>query len=122
MKTFAQAAIIFMIVIVTVFVSFNIITASITDNEVENSLSQSVEQALYTTMSNKFYSINNKDEFISDFLTNLVLQTNSKSTVNVRILDVDKDEGLMDIEVVETIPYPDGKIREVNCRKTVILD
>lgn len=122
MKTFAQAAIIFMIVMVSVFVCFNVVTGSITDNEAENTLSQSVEQAMYNTLSEHSYTINNKDEFVAEFLTNLILQTNSKSELDVRILAVDEVEGLMDIEVRETLTYPDGKIREVKCRQTVIFE
>lgn len=122
MKTFAQAAIIFIIVIVSVFVCFNIITGSVTDNEAENTLSQSVEQALYTTMSGQSYTIQNKDEFVADFMINLALQTNSQAELNIRVLDVDEVEGLLDVEIIETLMYPDGKTREVSCRKTVIFE
>ena len=122
MKTFAQAAIIFLLVVVAVFVSFNLITGSITDNETENTLSQSVEQALYNTMSSHSYSIENQEEFLSDFMINLISQTKSKSELDLRILEVDKEEGLLDIEVRESITYPDGKVREVSCRKTVIFE
>lgn len=122
MRTFAQAALIFLIVMVSVFVCFNIITGSITDNEAETTLSQSVEQALYTTLSERAYSIENQDEFVADFLINLTKQTQSKSELLVRILAADETNGLLDIEVTETITYPDGKVREVSCRKTVILE
>ena len=122
MKTFAQAAIIFMVVIVSVFICFNIITGSVTDNEVENTLSQSVEQALSVTLKGNTHSIQNRDEFVAEFMFNLIEQTKSKSELNVRVLAVDEVEGLMDIEVTETLTYPDGKVREVNCRKTVIFE
>lgn len=122
MKTFAQAAVIFMLVITTVFVCFNLITGNVTDNEAENSLSQTVEQAVYTTLSEKSYTIENQDEFIADFNTNLILQTQSMAELKVRILEVDVTEGLLDVEVTETLTYPDGKVREVSCRKTVIFE
>lgn len=122
MKTFAQAAIIFMIVLVSVFVCFNIITGSVTDNEVEIALSQSVEQAMSNTLSGQSYSINNKDEFVGAFLINLVELTDSKAELDVRILAVDEVEGLMDVEVTETLTYPDGEVREVACRRTVIFE
>lgn len=122
MKTFAQAAAIFMLVITTAFICFNLITGNVTDNEAENSLSQTVEQALYTTLSEKSYSVENQDEFIADFNTNLLLQTQSKAELTVRILEADASEGLLDVEVTETLTYPDGKVREVSCRKTVLFE
>lgn len=122
MKSFAQAAIIFMVVIVAVFVSFNLVTGNVTDTEAEKSLSQSVEQALYVTLKGETHSVENKDEFIAEFMTNLVLQTQSKSELTVRVLEADEIEGLLDIEVTETLTYPDGKIREIKCRRTVLFE
>lgn len=123
MKTFAQAAIIFLTVVATAFLCFNLITGSITDNEAEAALSQSVEQALYVTLtSGETYSIDSNEDFVNDFLSNLLVQVNSPADIAVRILDVDYQEGLLDVEVTETMTYPDGKTREVTCRKTVLLD
>lgn len=122
MKTFAQAAVIFMIVMVAVFVCFNLITGSITDNEAENTLSQAVEQALFTTISEKSYSIETREEFIANFYINLFEQTQSKAKFTVKILEVDETAGLLDVEVTETLVYPDGKTREVKCRKTVVFE
>ena len=77
MKTFAQAAVIFMIVMVAVFVCFNLITGSITDNEAENTLSQAVEQALFTTISEKSYSIETREEFVANFYKVAITSTST---------------------------------------------
>lgn len=122
MKTFAQAAIIFMIVLVSVFVCFNLITGNVTDNEAEVALSRSVEQALYVTLDGEAYSISNNEDFINDFLVNLAMQIQSGTDIDVRVLEVDYKEGLMDVEIKESLVYPDGEVRVVSCRKTVILE
>lgn len=122
MKTFVQAAVIFLIVLAASLLCFNLITGNTTDNEAEKALAQSVEQSMYNALTNEVYSIHNNDEFIADFLTNLSLQVDSGASLHVRVIDADYVEGLLDVEVTETLTYPDGKTREVSCRRTVILE
>lgn len=122
MKTVMQASLIFMILVMTVIGCFNLMTASIVSTEVETSLTQSVEQALYVTLSDKAYTVDDEDAFVSDFLINLVDRIESPGDISVKIVAVDEEEGLIDVEVTETVAFPAGQKKEITCRRTVLFE
>ena len=62
------------------------------------------------------------EEFIADFNQNLILSIESDSVLEVNILSVDIEKGLLDVEVVETFAQPNGSKGTVSCRKTIILE
>lgn len=123
MKTFAQASAIFLVIVISAVLCFFIFTSVSTKTETEYALSQAVEQSIYLAMTENTYTIEDDDEFVADVIQNLLVQSTTKADYTIRILAVDKINGLLDIEVTQVV-LKDGEGDEetTKCRKTVILE
>lgn len=122
MKNVIIASGLVLILIFTAVISLTIFSRNPRQNEPEEALSRAVEQSLESLMVDKQYSIANAEEFVAEFTQRLVLGVDSKSTITVNVLAVDIEKGLLDVEVVERYPQPNGSTGEVRCRRTAILD
>lgn len=122
MKSTIISIVLVLIMIISSVILFTIYGQNARQNELDEALSVAVEQSLENLKLNKSYSVNNTDEFIADFLENLILSIESDSEVKVEILGVDVEKGLLDVNVVETFVQPNGSTNTVTCRKTVILE
>lgn len=111
-----------MMMIITILILYTIYGQNTRQNEVEEALTVAVEQTLENMKIDKSYDVNSVEEFIADFNQNLILAIESDSTLEVNILSVDIEKGLLDVEVVETFVQPNGSKGTVSCRKTVILE
>lgn len=111
-----------LITIITTLILLTVYGQNTRQNELDDALSSSVEQSLDNLKISKTYTINDTDEFIADFMQNLVVQIESDSELEVNVLSVDTEKGLLDVEVVETFRQPNGTKGTVSCRKTVILE
>lgn len=90
-------------------------------NEIEESLSIAIDQSMNSLAVEKQYASGDEDTLISDLLQRIILQINSDGDINVNILKIDTEEGLLDIEVTETYKVA-GKEKSVSVRRTMILD
>lgn len=92
----------------------------------KNELNRAVDGALEETVENQFdtktYSVNNTNEFIADFMEALLVQINSDSTMEVRVLDADYEKGLLSVEVTEHFYHPVGTQGSVSVKRTVIME
>lgn len=122
MKNAIIASVLILMLIITSLILFTIYNENTRQNELEDSLSIAVEQSLENLKLNKSYSINNTDEFVADFLENLLVSIESDSDVTVEILSVDIEKGLLDVNVIETYKQPNGSVKSISCRKTVIME
>lgn len=91
-------------------------------NEIEVALGVAVDNALTNVTIDKTYDIENQDEFIADFLEDLLLQLDSDSTVKVTIKDANISKGILSVDIVQEFTYNNGKSGSVNCERTVIFD
>ena len=92
----------------------------------KNELNRAVDSALQDTVENKFdsktYSVNSNDEFIADFIEALLVQINSDCTVQINVLDVDYQKGLLSVEVIEKYKHPIKTEGQVAVKRTVIME
>lgn len=122
MKTFIQSAGIFIIIVLTVFFMGSKFSSATSDTELQNSLDNAVEHALYVAMSDNAYTINNTDELAADVMHELFSSCNAKADYTIAFNVIDIDNGLLDVQVTQTIKsFPLIKSETV-CRKTVILE
>ena len=78
-------------------------------NELDNSLGKAMEQSMMILKENDTYEIDNKEEFIADFIQNTLIQLNSDSDYKITIYTADFEQGLLDAEVEETSDQVFGK-------------
>ncbi len=122
MRTAILSCTLVFLVIILSLVLFTVYGQNTRQNELEDSLDIAIEQALENLKTRQAYSIDNTDEFVADFVENLIIYIESDSDVKVEILNVDIEKGLLDVNVVETFEQPNGSIKSISCRKTVIME
>lgn len=122
MKTFIQAAGLFLIVILTILFMSNSFSKATMHTELENTLDTALEHSLYVAMSNNVYTIDDTDELAADVMHELFSSCNVKADYRIAFNVIDKDEGIVDVEVTQTFDtFPKIKT-EIVCRRTIILE
>ncbi len=74
------------------------------DTENRVSLSAAVEGAVENTMEQTGYTIKDAEAFRADFLTNLLIQMENDSDIEVQIAGADYEKGMLSVRVVEHFP------------------
>lgn len=91
-----------------------------------NELNDAVDIALHSTVENQMdettYSVESNEAFIADFLQVLLVQIQSDSAIEVNVLDVDYEKGLLSVEVISKYQHPFGTEGQVAVRRTVIME
>lgn len=114
------------ILVVTLLLSM--IHMSVTTEDVRQyELDTSLNSAIKTTMEvaktkNAGYTIDTVEEFLDEFNKNLLSKISTDSEIEVLVMGVNLEEGLLDIKVISRFKYPTGADGEVTSRKTVIFD
>lgn len=109
--------------IICVAIVFSFADRSNRKTEAENGLRNAIENAVENLSdSKKDYTVANADEYVADFIEQLLLELDSNSDVSIEILEADYQRNLLSVEVTETFTYINGKTGTVTCEKTIIMD
>ena len=122
MKHTGFALILFSVIVLTVTIIFAVGHKTNRENEAENALDVAIENTMDNLMKNKVYTIDNSDQFIADFLEDLLLQMESDSSVNVVCKSADTTKGLLSMEITMSFLYNNGNQGQVSTERTVILE
>lgn len=122
MKTFVQAAGIFLLIVLTIFFMSYKFSVATTETELQNTLDNAVEHALYVAMSKNIYTIDSKEELAADVMYELFSTCNAKADYEIVFNVIDIDNGLVDVQVTQTIRFSGLIKSEVTCRRTIILE
>lgn len=90
--------------------------------ELQSNLSNAVEESLANAMEKKNYTIADQNEFLADVTENITEVLDTNSTVDVKVMKVDLNKGLLSLRVVESFNYVNGKTGSVKCDRTVVFD
>lgn len=90
--------------------------------EIDSNLPSVVEETVENMMLDKKYDINNYNEFIADLVSNLSVNLDTDSDIMIKVLNADKEKGLLSIKVIEEYTHPNGNRGKVECERTVILN
>lgn len=122
MKTFAQVAGIFLIIVLTIVFMANKMTSTTSDTELEAALDQAVEHALYVAMTDNTYSIDDTEKFAADVMVELFATSNTTADFTFKFNHIDIENGLVDFEVTQKVKVNSLIKSDITCRKTVILE
>lgn len=89
--------------------------------EVKSSLSSAVEETVKNLGESGAYSINDTNEYVTDFMQCLSDFLDADSDLAVEVVKADKEKGLLAIHVTESFLHPNGRNGTVECDRTVIL-
>lgn len=122
MKQIAYGMIVGLMMILGIVIAVTINGKRTRQDEIDNSLSIAVENAVETTMNEKTYTISNNKEFIADFTQSLLSQISNDSDVEVKVAKIDSSKGTIAIKVTEYFTHPNGKEGKNECETTVVFE
>lgn len=120
-----NAAIIISLVLMTIM-TFFIVEALHAREYRTVELSEAVDNALVAAMNNvalgKCYRIDNDDELVEDFKQLLMTSIDSASQIDVEVLKVDYEKGILEVNVTEHFKYINGRVGTISKKASAILD
>lgn len=111
-----------LILLLTGSIIYTVAGRSIRKSELEKSLSNAIEQTMEVKYLDHTYTIGDQEEMIADLTGNLFAQISSDADIDIHIINVDIENGCMDVEAVERFQTFTGKVGEISVRKTVIYE
>lgn len=90
--------------------------------ELQSNLSSVMEEQINEMMLNEEYSITNTQEFLEDFIGNLVVALDGKYDLTVEILQADIEKGILSVRVTAEFFYLNGERGTTVCERTVIFE
>lgn len=90
--------------------------------ELQSNLSSVMEEQINEIMLNEEYNITNTQEFLADFIGNLVVALDGKYDLTVDVLQVDMEKGILSVRVTADFFYLNGNCGTAVCERTVIFD
>lgn len=116
MSVIASLGVITLLIVMTVNGRMNRST------EINSNLSSIVEETVENMAVEKKYTISNYNEYIADLVENLSYVLDTKSDITVKVINADKERGLLSIRITEEFNHPNGNRGTVECERTVVLD
>ena len=115
-----------MMILTTVLIVMSVDAKDIRQDEINGSLPEALEAAVESAMAQTYedraYSTGDSDEFVTDFLEKFCMQIDSAEDIEVKVLDMDYEHGLMSVEVTASFPNAGGNISRISCVKTAVLE
>lgn len=68
------------------------------------------------------YDIDNIDELVAEVVKEIVLSKETDSKIQIQVLGIDSENGMLDINIIQYIHHVNGKITTTEERRTVILE
>lgn len=90
--------------------------------ELDDNLPSVVEETLAEVMEGKSYDITSENEMIADLVEDLSGKLDSDCDITVNVGNIDKEKGLMSVNVVAEYQHPDGKEGRITCERTVVFN
>ncbi len=109
--------------VVVIIIIITTINGRMTRNEeMTSTLTTTLDQTVETLMQSGLYTIENKEEFISDIAQNILTTYENDANIEIQIMNADEKKGLLSIKVKEYYVNPNGNPGINECEKTVVFD
>lgn len=108
--------------VLTLFIGMTIDGRMNRSVELKSSLSSAIEETVENMAVKEKYSINNVNEYIADFVEDLSASLDADSDIMVKVLKMDKEKGILNLQVTEFFTHPNGETGTVECERNVILN
>ncbi|BFL47211.1 hypothetical protein C3B58_06860 [Lactonifactor longoviformis] len=95
---------------------------SIRKSEMEESAAIAIEQSMEILYADQTYEIRNETELVADFLINLCCQIESYGDIEISVMNVDYEKGMLELLLKEKYRHFTGKEGVITCRRAVILE
>ena len=111
--------------LIGVVVTLTIVTITGTMNreiELEDALQIAVKKSVEACTSRKGYDLDNNNQFVADLLVELSNEIENDADLEVEVMGVDKDKGVLSIRVTEYYTTATGTRKQAKCEATAYMD
>ncbi len=122
MKQIAVLFSVFFLGVITIVIVMASGGRSNREMELADNLPAAVEETVSELMEEKKYDITSENEMIADMVEDLSGKLDSDCDITVNIENIDKEKGLMSVNVVAEYHHPNGKEGKVTCERTVVFN
>lgn len=110
------------VIIICSLAFFNMYLSDATRENVERSLTRSIDQSIQEVRIKQMYEYTNAQELQADFIKCFAQSDDTAGTVTIKFYQTDITQGLMDVEITKTFPYPSGQTGTITVRKAVLTE
>lgn len=122
MKHIIYGASLFMMTIIVLAATMLLSGRASRANEVDRALDTAIEQTVDELQEENTYTLENKEEFLADFVEGLLIKIESDSEIEVQVAGIDVEKGLLSVRVIEHFKHPNGNPGTVEAERTVVLE
>jgi len=122
MKNAIIGATMIIVMVLLSLIHMSITTTDVRQNELDKALNSAIRTTMEIAKTKETYPIETEEEFIAEFNKNLLSSISSDSDIEVQVMGVNLEEGMLDVKVISKYKFPTGAEGKVYSRKTLILD
>lgn len=122
MKVFVITFVLGLVILLSTVINSSIVSDQIRRNAIDQALRLSCYQALQEIKFINLSEISSDEELKADFIKLFAENIDQDGEYEIQIFGVNKEAGLLDVEVINRYQYLNGKTAEIKIRKTVIVD
>lgn len=121
MKHIVRGAFTFFIVTLLVLIVLDMGSNGVIKTETATLANNATYEAI-KVKANGAYSIDSMDELVAEAIKDIVMSKQADSEIKVQVLGIDAEEGMIDLNVIQTVKHLNGKESVTEQRRTVILE
>ena len=122
MKVFVFAFVLGLVLLFSTLINSRIVSDQVRRNAIDQALRLSCYQAMQEVKLIHLSDISSEEELKADFLKLFAENVDQDGEYVIQIYGIDKEAGLLDVQVINRYQYLNGKPSEIKIRKTVIVD
>ena len=122
MKVFVVTFVLGLMLLLSMLINSSIVSDQIRRNAIDQALRLSCYQALQEIKVTNLSEISSEDELKADFIKIFAENIDQSGEYEIQIFVVDKEAGLLDVQVINHYQYLNGIPSEIKVRKTVIYE
>lgn len=111
----------FMVVLLVIITGSNMSRKNVIANET-GFISNNAAYMPVRMLSNGAYEIETDEDLLAEVIKEIVLNKESNADIKVQVFTVDSENGLVDLNVIQTVHHANGETTTTEERRTVILE
>lgn len=120
-----QAIIVIGIAVIIMIVSLTLLSVESKadrQDELDRVVAAAVKQTVKDSQIENQTSITSNKEMVAQFIQNVCTSIKSDGDLQVQVMGVNYEEGMLDVLVTEKFSYPNGKMAQITARKCAIYE
>lgn len=122
MKVFVLTFTLALILLYSTLINSNIVAAQTRRNAIDQALRLSLYQTLQEVKMIKLSGIESEEEMKADFLKNFAENIDQDGEFKIAIINIDLENGLLDVVVTNSYLALNGENKEIKIRKTILYE